>query len=296
MIGLLLAFANSFAEAGVNLVSQQFKIPPRILTIYRGLGVAICLLPFLIFIEYPKSYLFYFFILLNGIVASYSARKKVYIINTFGADITSKFLTVPPVIGALMWWVINPVLFADLMNNHAIKGFFAILCLLGMLFSIFFLGKRKATKQALFDCMPVFFCQVTQTFLCFFAIREVNLLQAMFYYVFLQGLIIGVINYFLYIKHLSIRNKDQILLKLFEKRTVFVGFVFVFIVIIARFSSNLAFKYLDNPSYVVLISNMQILWIYLFGRHYKISYVISPIKGVLLAVFSVMFILLTYSV
>jgi hypothetical protein len=294
ILGLLAAFVGSIAEAGFRVVNQQYKIDPPVLAIYRGLGVALILLPFLIFIPYPTSPLFYLLVGINGCIASISSRRSMDLINHHGANIASKLLTVPPVLVAILWWVLQPAKFATFVDKEPYQAVAAIFCLIGMIFTIFALGHNKNTHKAVVAGIPIFICYVIQTFLCFGALKEVSLLQGMFYYVCLQGIIIGTINYFIHVHHLKGHLKEDLLLTIFDKRTLKAGLLFITAMIIARFLVNISFKLLPNPSWVVLICNLQIIWIYLASKKLHVKNVISPTKGIILAIYAITFIILTY--
>ena len=75
IIGLLLSLMTSFCETALRIINQQTKINSNVLTIYRGLGPAIVLLPFILFIKAPTSILFYGLIILNSLCASISYNR-----------------------------------------------------------------------------------------------------------------------------------------------------------------------------------------------------------------------------
>lgn len=293
ILGLFFAVLNSFAASATGIVAQKFKVDPPVLAMYRGLGIAILLFPFLLFIPHPTSYLFYMLVCINGVIAATSFRIAIGVTEEHGANIMSKFLTVPPVIIAVTWWIINPTDFVTFINDTPIKAIGAIFCLIGMTFTIFALGHNKYTHKALISASPLFLCYTAQAFLTFFALKQVNLLQGMFYYVFIQALIVGVINYFVHIHHLKDHIKDKILLTVFDKDVMRAGLIFVLVMIIARMTTNIAFKFLDSPAHVALITNLQILWTYLVSKKMHLTNVISPTKGVILAIYAIMFIMLT---
>lgn len=293
-LGLLIAFLGSFADAGYRTINQHYKIDPSVLSIYRGLGLALVMMPFLLFVPHPTNPIFYLLVIANGMFASVSSRKNMEIVNEYGANIASKFLTIPPVLVALLWWIIRPATFATFVNDDPFKAGGALFCLVGMLFTIFALGRNKYTKEALTKSVPIFFCYVAQTFLCFFAMKEASALQGMFYYVCLQGFVIGVLNYIVHTHHLKGHVKDQLLKSLFSKKILKAGLMFIFAMILARCASTLAFKLSPNPSYVVLIGNLQIIWIYFLSKFLKVENTVPPAKGVILVIYAITFIILTY--
>jgi len=293
-IGLFFALLTSFAGTASSTITQYFKVDPSVMAIYRGLGIALILLPFLIFVPYPTSPMFYLLVCANGLIASLSFRLITTIIQEHGANIASKFLTVPPVFVAIAWWVIRPIEFAAFVDADPLKAGGAMFCLAGMIFTIFALGHNKYTHKALVASIPLFVCYTAQTFLTFFAIKELSILQGMFYYVFLQGLIVGTINYFVHVHHLKGHVKEDLLLSIFDKKIMKAGLLFVFTMIIARFCTNIALKLLPNPAYVPLIANLQIIWIFMLSKKLKLKNAISPKKGVILAIYAITFIMLTY--
>ena len=294
LLGLFLAVIDSLCASAFNIINQQFKVDPPVLAIYNGLGVALILMPFLIFIPYPTSPMFYFLTILNGFVASYAYTKGFGVINKYGAGITSKLLTIPPVLVAISWWVINPSTFSNLVNNTPYKAAGAILCLAGMLFTIFALGKIRATKEALISSIPLFICYPILAIVCFYSLKEVSIIQAMFYYGFLQCLIMGIVNYFVHIHHLKGHVKKDLLLTLFDKKIMKAGLLFVLAVAGSRFACSAAFKLVPNPAYVNLITNLQIIWIYIASQFLHVKHTISPRKGIILAIYAITFIILTY--
>lgn len=293
-IGIICSIINSLANTGSIIVTQKSKTDPAVLAIYRGLGTAFILLPFLIFIPYPTDTMFYTLCIANGLLASASFRRVSSVIEEYGGEISSKFFTIPPVLVAIIWWIIRPTQFAEFVSADPIKAIGAIFCLLGMLFTIFALGHNKNTHKATIASIPIFICYTIQAFLTFFALQKVSIAQGMFYYVFLQGLIIGAMNYFVHIHHLKGHAKDQLLVTMFDKKVLKAGLLFIISMIIARFTTNVAFKLLPNPAYVHLICNLQIIWIYLASKTLHIKNSIPPAKGVILAIYAIMFIVLTY--
>ena len=294
VLGLFLALIASFAGTSSSIITQKFKVDPPVLAIYRGLGVALVLMPFLIFIPYPTNPMFYILVTANGLIASISFRLISTIIEEHGAEITSKFLTVPPVLIAVAWWVINPIQFTEFVNNDPFKAGASIFCLAGMIFTIFALGHNKYTHKALIAAIPLFVCYTVQAFLTFFAIKTVSITQGMFYYVCIQGLIVGTVNYFVHVHHLKGHVKDKLLISIFDKKVMKAGLLFIGSMLIARFTTNAAFKLLPNPAYVPLITNLQIIWVFFASKHLHMKNAISPKKGVILTIYAITFILLTY--
>ncbi|MCV6599079.1 MAG: hypothetical protein OIF36_01160 [Alphaproteobacteria bacterium] len=294
MLGIFLSILLSFVQTVSAMLTQQFKAGPDVLAIYRGLGLAIIIMPFLIFIPHPTSLMFYALALCNGIIASASFRKTSRVINKYGADITSKLLTIPPVIIAIAWWIITPSKFLEFTSNTPYKATGAALCLIGMIFTIFALGYNKKTHKAVLKSIPIFIFYTLQAFLTFFALKYVTYLQAISYYTCIQALLIGTINYLMHIRHLKGHVKEDLLLNVFDKKIMKSGITFTLIVLLSKILMNSAFKAISNPSYVNLIVNTQIIWIVLLEKKLKIKSKIPPKKGIILAIFAIIFIVLTF--
>ena len=293
-LGFIFAFINSISASIINVVTQQHKIDPPVLAMYKGFGIALLMVPFVIIVPYPTNPMFYMLVIANGIFASISSRRGYEIINKYGAEISSKLLTVPPVLVAITWWIIKPVQFTDFINSDPIKSGAAIFCLIGMIFTIFAMGHNKHTKEATLKATPTFFFHTIQTFLFFFAVQDVTILQAIFHYMWLQGLIIGIMNYFVHVHHLKGHVKDKLLITIFDKKILKGGLTILLLMIVAKAATSVAIKWLPNPSYVVFIGNLQIIWVYIIDRFIHLKNTIPPTKGLILAIYAVIFILLTY--
>jgi len=294
VLGFICSFLASIFGATNSIISQKFNIDPPVLALYRGFGLAIVLLPFMLFVPAPTSWLFYVLVVVNGVMASFSFRRATEVIEKHGANIMSKFLTVSPVIVALIWWIINPTKFAIFVSDSPEKAIGSILCLIAMLVSMFTLEKNKTTHRAFIDTSPLFLLYTAQTFSCYFALQEVSMIQGVFYYPFIQGLLIGIFNYFIHIHHLHSHAKEKILQTVFDKKVLKGGLLLILSIALVRVFSNVSFKILPNPSYTNLIFNLQILWIYLASNKMKLQKTIPPAKGILLMIYAIMFIILTY--
>jgi hypothetical protein len=142
--------------------------------------------------------------------------------------------------------------------------------------------------------IPIFILYTIQTFITFFALKHVSYVQAISYYTCIQAFLIGAINYFMHIRHLKGHVKEDLLLTIFDKKVMKSGFSFVLIVLLCKVLMNSAYKAISSPSYVALIVNTQILWIYLLDKKMHIHSKIPPKKGVILAIFAIIFIVLTF--
>ena len=320
LIGLLFAFLCSISETAFAIITQKTKIDPAVLIVYCGLGVFIALLPVIFFVTPPTSGLFYVLTLANGLFASVGLRAQAEVIKKYGANIGTQFMTVPPVLVAISWWIINPNKFTAFFQETPFQAILAILCLVGICTAIWGLEHQKNTKKALIMSAPVFVCFSIQTFLTFYAVKEVSIIQCIVYYSALRGLIVGLANLYMqynkiktaFKKHAIIHTVRNLKIKFLQKQTekglirkqvtnsilnkkfLKIALLIIAMTLISRFTRNLSLKFVPNPAYTILILNTKIIWVYIASRMMKLKSKISPLKGIILAFYAIAFIILTY--
>jgi hypothetical protein len=119
-------------------------------------------------------------------------------------------------------------------------------------------------------------------------------MSGVFYYTFIRGFVFGGINYFVHGYNSRGKLEEKLLKVLFSTKILKSVLAIILAIVISGIAGNFAYKLVDNPSYVSFLSNLEILWIYFLSRFMHIKDMISPVKGVILALYTISFILLTY--
>lgn len=244
-------------------LNQYVKLAPRVFIIYRGLGTVLFVLPFMFLFEPINDWRYYVVCILQGFSIAFIDYKYFQAINKWGAEVVTSLQPLNIGITFLLWIMVKPSMIMVYWANpwHFI---FIILCLGGIVWSIFSFNKVVISKQALkFLAVCLFVGAVCEIFNKLAMVYGGNnAASASYYYILITGFVIGVINLFLYIR------QKQDLKVLIEWKNLKYNWMFG-ILILSMVARNFAVLDADNPAYVSAMIYVYVLWIILLNKFLK---------------------------
>ncbi len=281
---ILFALGCSFITAFYTSINHLFKLPASQMMVYRGIGCALFMLPFLAFLPANFPPQFYILCVLQGLVVAYTDNRILNAAKNWGNDVTAAIQPLSVVATFLLWLIIVPSTVRTYLASP-VTTVLIILCLTGIVYATLKLKQASLSAQALKSfILP----------LCLMACADVlnkkamqaagpNLIAAIFYYSFFVSLFCGLPNLLTYVRHNAIKD-------LFNKRSVFAGLCVITIIFLVMGTKNVAMRYTPNPAYTAAIICLFPLWI--FGEKYLRAFVkkqpyqafISPLTLIILVV------------
>ena len=278
----LVSIFASFIFAMYIFANQVFKLKGSLVMIYRGIGAAIVLLPFVPLIQGVDNPNFYYLCLVQGVLIAYLDNRLFNAANRFGAEMTSIIQPISVMFGFVIWFILVPQQFWDLCQSPW-RLFFITTSMLGIVSSVLMLKKNRMSRKAIFYLLPAL---LTVTVLDLLGkklmdIGQDNVLGAIFYYSIITSVVAGSINAFAFFKE---GNSIAEVLRI--KNLLFAG-IPVVILILAMYSfKNYSLYLSENPAYVMAIIYSYPIWILfannVYSRYFKNKLYARPNRRVLL--------------
>ena len=251
----------AFLSACFKLVNQQFKINPTVLMIWRGLGVAIVISPFLLFVSAPSHPLFYIIMIILGLLVAVADRLLFSAIAKFGAGPQSRLSPLAMVLTTLFWWILYPAKFLHLLGSPFILAGI-ILCLAACVMAVFILKKDKIDREVFLFILPIIILSSIIAILNKTAMSLAPFDQAVVYYIFIQSFVAGSMSLLIYrIKHYQVGTRQ-----VFSPSSIKAGMLIVLFLILSLICKNYSMVHTANPGYVQVINLSVPVWILLFNK------------------------------
>lgn len=253
----LVSIFASFIFAMYIFANQIFKLKGSLVMIYRGIGAAIVLLPFLPLIQGMDNQVFYYLCIVQGFLIAYLDNRLFNAANRFGAELTSMIQPISVLFGFVIWFVLVPQQFWNLCQNPW-RLFFITVSIVGIVSSVLMLKKNRMSRKAFFYLLPAL---LTVTILDLLGkklmdIGQDNVLGAIFYYSIITSVVAGGINAIAYFK------EGNTLSEVLRPRNMLFAGIPVIILILAMYSFKNYSLYLSvNPAYVMAIIYSYPIWI-----------------------------------
>ncbi len=260
----LFGFGAASLSAGMMLLQERFRVNGYAVAFWNKAACLLIAFPFMIAHGLPGSPVFY--ILLGATAVLYAISDVVFFssIPKSSAGAVSRLVPVASVIGFLLWFAIQPSLFAKYAAAPLISGLiFATLCLFA--FFAFRLKKCTVTMATLRDVWFVIFAATAGPLLTKLLTFHADMEQARYAYVFFQALMMMV----LLLVYLAVRNPvpfETFFARATWQRGLLIG-LFGAGGVLLKFTS---FYYIDNPAYIpaiIALDSVIILFVYkLLGK------------------------------
>ncbi|MFI3241906.1 MAG: hypothetical protein R3Y43_04995 [Alphaproteobacteria bacterium] len=278
------ALLCSIVSAGQVLYNQVFKFDSLIVTIYRGFGVALLLLPFAFMLKPISNPYFYILCIIQGTVIGYFDYHIFEASRRFGAGITGLAQPLTLMITFVAWLIISPET-ATLLFENKIKMSIIVLSLTSISACIYFLQNNKDNKKALKYLLLPMICVVLIDVVGkkVMSLGADDVVSAIYYYAFITAIFAGLANVIIFIKQK--RNFKEIVTK---NNLIKIGVPIAIIVIstniLKMYSVFLAF----NPAYVGALLYSSPIWIMIFNKYFakklKSQKYISPNKWIVITI------------
>ena len=241
------AFASSIFTAVYMYSNQIYKMPASLFMVYRGLGAGLVMLPFAPLFPPIHEIYFYVFVIAQGLWAAYLDNRLLHSIDRFGVEMTSAIQPLSIGVTFLLWMMIYPHQITVFAQNPA-RFLGIIICLVGITVTVLQLRKSKIGFQAFLYLLPCLFMTTGSDILNKQAMHfgTENLSSAVFYYILIMSLIMGVANLWAYLR----TYKTSLIWK---KNNLWHGAVLVTWALLSLASKNVAMAETFNPSYVSAI-------------------------------------------
>lgn len=234
------------------------------LAAWRGFGICVCAVPFLFFIDYPSSWIFWLHTFLQGIMTGIFSSRVYNAAALFGAGATSRILVLSIIVSAILWWCLNPANFIELAQKPALL----IGIIASMILAIF--GYYRMSDHSRSE--GIFRYMIVAVFID--AIISINRKNLMAEDGFLTGntayflvsmFVAGLYNAcaYLYINKCKISDFFKIAL---ETRSIRSGSIIALLSAFSIFFGNYALSLASNPAYVNALTLTSPLWILVYNK------------------------------
>jgi len=279
----LLAIGVSLLTSAYVYVNQFIKIKGSLLMVYRGLGTAAVLLPFVFIFSPIHNWSFYGLCIAQGLVISLGDNRILNGAKTFGAQVTSLIHPLSIAFIFVFWLLLHPAEIAVFVNSPLHLGL-VLACLLGTTAALIFILQAKASRKALSFLALGMFCEIfiDVTNKETTHLGAENLVSAIYYYTFITSLVAGSVNLAVHLR------RGHKLLEVFDRKNLRFAWFFILFAIIHGVLKTYAMYLTPNPAYVAAIVHAYPVWILLFNRfNHRQDYVKIKPQFILLLLISI---------
>ncbi len=143
-------------QAAFLLLNQHFRIPARILMLWRGFGVFAVLLPAALLVDsWPGQGLFYLLSAASGLLIGVFDRMSFHAVMQYGAGAVSRLMALCLPVSFVLWGLLHPGHFSGLAEKPL--AFLIPLALLGVVVSLLFMRRSPLGRVALVALIPAYF-------------------------------------------------------------------------------------------------------------------------------------------
>ncbi len=244
-------------------LNQFIRVKGSLLMIYRGLGTALIMLPFVPLFAPIQNWGFYGLCLMQGLVISYGDNRILNSAKAFGAEVTSLIHPLSIAFIFLFWIILHPSEINGFLN-HPLHFGLILLCLTGVSTAMIMICRAKANRKALLFLLGGMFCEI------FIDITNKesthlgaeNIVSAIFYYTLLTSLVAGLCNLYVYLKN------GREFKEIFAGRNMHYSWFFMLFAIVFAGIKTYAMYLTPNPAYVAAIVHSYPVWIMLGNNLY----------------------------
>lgn len=143
-------------QAAFLLLNQHFRIPARILMLWRGFGVFVVLLPVALLVNsWPDRGVFYLLSAASGLLIGVFDRMSFHAVMQYGAGAVSRLMALCLPVAFVLWGLLHPGHFSDLAAKPL--AYLIPLALLGVVVSLLFMRRSPLGRVALVALIPAYF-------------------------------------------------------------------------------------------------------------------------------------------
>lgn len=275
------ALFTSFVLAMMVFANQVFKLKGSLVMIYRGIGTAAVLLPFVPLVKFVPNTTFWYLCISNGLLIALLDNRIFNASKIFGAELSVMLQPLSVVFEFFIWLLIVPAMLVNLLASP-LKSIIILACLVCLAFSVSMVKKNRMSRKAFMYLLPAMLCVIIIDIQCkiMMSISDGNLIGTIFYYSMTTSLIAGSINAIAFFKQ---GNKWQ---EIFVPRNlIFAGIPIIVLMLLIYISKNCSLYLVENPAYTMAIINLYPIWATvasnIYSRYIKATHYTKPDKKIL---------------
>lgn len=252
MLWIINGLIYGFFMALYTIVNQKRHLNGYVLGVWRGFGIALLFLPFLLYIPLPANLNSWELLLAQGILIGIYDSHIFFASARYGAILTSRLLVLSVLLTLAVWWILTPQRFDSLIKQPELF-MTLLLCISGFCLCYWFMMKSKVSRQALIYMAPAIMALAAMSILT----KEIALMGGVavwnniIYYLVFSTLVSGIYNLIC----LLITSKTTVSLykMLFAPNVIKTGIYIVGFSCALITAKTLAMRLAPNPAYVVTL-------------------------------------------
>ena len=254
-----IAMLSSFFGALYTTMNGRYKVAGNTLVFGRSAMIMLLMFPFMFLIGWPESPLFWALSLGAGFFAAYGDIVRFNVVAQYGGSAVSRINPMKIWIVFAIWVMVSPSSFLPLWDDPMrLLGILAMLALGSI--SLTSLNRCPVSNQVLFAFLPAVLFQSCSDVL-FKGGMEHHVtggLTAALQFIFIASIVMTVVGLF------DLTRKRKPLKQ--DKKTLYVSALGAALFFAITFLTAFAFRDAPNPSYVVALYSLNVVWIYLYHR------------------------------
>ncbi len=291
MLWIINGLLYGFFTALYTLVNQRHKFNGYVLGIWRGFGVALIFMPFLLFLPPQTDAFVWALLIFQGWMIGIYDSHLFFASARFGAGATSRMMALSAPVTALLWWALTPKLFFDLFSNGNV--FITILLtLFGFTFCYWQMIKIPLNRKIVEYVAPAIFALAGMSI----AAKEIAMLGEnvwinIVYYLAVAAFVSGCYNTICYLKSEKPTRQD-FFNTVFDRRLIAVSAYIISFSAALITSKTMAMRLAPNPGYVVALVLTAPLFVFFLNKYRRIPDNISVKAGFSMLFFLILLMLL----
>ena len=263
MLWVLFSVLASIVNAIYFMCLQNIHLQSRIFMIYRGMAVALMVVPFLFFYQPLIAWQFYAIALAQGLIIAALDLRLFKANHRYGAETVSSITPLTVAAVFIIWCIIEPAIIIRYAQSP-LQSTCILAALSGIIIALAKYRHVPFTKSAFIYLIPVILldavCSVLNKTIMQYSLD--SLYGLCFWRIFITSLAVGFIHLFIYIK-------DKQPLKEIVAKSNLSRAWFLALMPASMLSRNMAMYYTENPSYVSAIVYTSLLWIMVINRYFR---------------------------
>lgn len=291
MLWIVNGLIYGFFTAVYTLFNQHYKVDGYILGIWRGFGISVLFMPFLVFFPVPTSAYYWGLLIFQGWLIGIYDSHLFFASAKYGAGPTSRFMVVTVLVTTFLWWILTPKEFFALLKQGNVF-ITLLLVLFGFTFCYWQMINTKVSRQTARYIMPSVFALAGMSIITkYIALGGSSVWQSIVYYLSVATFVSGCYNLKCYIKHHPELTFRQKICEIFSGRMWKIGGYLIGFSAAMIIAKTMALRVAPNPGYVTALLLIAPIFIFALNKHYKIPDSVSVRAG-----FAMMFFLFLLAV
>lgn len=291
MLWIINGLIYGFFTAVYTLFNQHYKVDGYVLGIWRGFGISVLSMPFLLFFPTPTSAYYWGLLILQGWLIGIYDSHLFFAAAKYGAGPTSRFMAITVLVTTFLWWMLTPKEFVALLQQGNVF-ITLLLVLFGFTFCYWQMIRTKISRQTARYIMPAVFALAGMSIITkYIALGGSSVWQSIAYYLSVATFVSGCYNLKCYIQHRRNIIFKQKIDEVFSRRMWKIGGYLIGFSAALIIAKTMALRAAPNPGYVTALLLVAPFFVFALNRHYKIPDNVSVRAG-----FAMMFFLLLLAV